>query len=182
VGKAVALLSGPSGLASFLRRRQLGRRLGGPSLPLDVGVSRDIPAAIRTVVIARDQHCRYPGGCDQPAAGCEIHHTIPHAHGGRTSIEDCGLFYWFHHHIVIHEWGWTVVLNPDGTTTVYSPDKTKILHSHGPPRPSGSTLAPTASDGGRLLQLTTFGPHGAVVPESVRCLSRRTSRGSACGR
>jgi len=83
IGKAVALLSGPGGLASFLRRRQLGGRLGGPSLPLDV--------------------------------------------------EDCGLFCWFHHHIAIHLWGWTVVLNPDGTTTAYSPDKTKILHSHGPP-------------------------------------------------
>jgi hypothetical protein len=37
IGKAVDLLSGPGGLASFLRRRQLGARLGGPSLPLDVG-------------------------------------------------------------------------------------------------------------------------------------------------
>ena len=89
IGKAVALLSGPGGLASFLRRQQLGGRLGGPSLPLDVGVSRDIPAAIRTAVIARDQHCRFPGGCDQPAAACEIHHTTPQAHGGKTSIEDC---------------------------------------------------------------------------------------------
>ena len=62
VGKAAALLSGPGGLASFLRRRQLGARLGGPSLPLDVGVNRDIPAAIRRAVILRDQHCRFPGG------------------------------------------------------------------------------------------------------------------------
>jgi hypothetical protein len=62
IGKAVDLLSGPGGLASFLRRRQLGARLGGPSLPLDVGVSADIPAAIRRAVILRDQHCRFPGG------------------------------------------------------------------------------------------------------------------------
>ena len=55
IGKAVGLLSGPGGLASFLRRRQLGARLGGPSLPLDVGVSSDIPAAIRRAVILRDQ-------------------------------------------------------------------------------------------------------------------------------
>ncbi|MGD0065799.1 MAG: DUF222 domain-containing protein [Streptosporangiaceae bacterium] len=138
IGKAVALVSGPGGLASFLRRRQLGARLAGPSLPLDVGVSRGIPAAIRTAVIQRDQHCRFPDGCDQPAAACEIHHTTPQASGGKTSVEDCGLFCFFHHHVVIHQWGWTVVLNPDGTTTAYSPDKTKILHSHGPPlTPSG---------------------------------------------
>src|SRR6185312_16784285 len=37
IGKAVDLLSGPGGLASFLRRRQLGARLSGPSLPLDIG-------------------------------------------------------------------------------------------------------------------------------------------------
>ena len=55
IGKAVGLLSGPGGLASFLRRRQLGARLGGPSLPLDVGVSSDIPAAIRRAVILRAQ-------------------------------------------------------------------------------------------------------------------------------
>jgi hypothetical protein len=47
------------------------------------------------------------------------------------------LFCWFHHHVTIHEMGWTVVLNPDGITTAYSPDRTKIPHSHGPPCPSG---------------------------------------------
>jgi hypothetical protein len=133
IGQAVALVSGPGGLASFLRRKLLGARLAGPSLPLDVGVSRNIPAAIRQLVIERDQHCRFPGGCDQPAAGCEVHHTTHQANGGKTSVSDCALYCFFHHHVVIHQWGWTVVLNPDGTTTAYSPDKTKILHSHGPP-------------------------------------------------
>ena len=47
IGAAIALVSGPGGLAGFLRRRQLGPRLAGRSLPLDVGVSTDIPAAIR---------------------------------------------------------------------------------------------------------------------------------------
>ena len=97
IGTAVDLLSGPGGLASFLRRRQLGARLGGPSLPLDVGVSRDIPAAVRRAVILRDQHCRFPGGCDQPAAACEVHHLRHQAHGGPTSVTDCALFCFFHH-------------------------------------------------------------------------------------
>jgi hypothetical protein len=117
VGKAADLRSRPGGLASFLRRRQLGARLGGPSLPLDVGVSRDIPAAIRRAVILRDQHCRFPGACDQPAAACEVHHLTHKANGGKTSVHDCALFCTFHHQVVIHQWGWTVVLNPDGTTT-----------------------------------------------------------------
>jgi hypothetical protein len=133
IGTAVDLLSGPGGLASFLRRRQLGARLGGPSLPLDVGVSRDIPAAIRRAVILRDQHCRFPGGCDQPAAGCEVHHLRHQAHGGPTSVTGCALFCTFHHQVVIHQRGWTVVLNPDGTTTAWNKDKTKVIHSHSPP-------------------------------------------------
>ncbi len=133
IGKTVDLLSGPGGLAGFLRRRQLGARLAGPSLPLDVGVSSDIPAAIRRAVILRDQHCRFPGGCDQPAAACEVHHLTHKANGGKTSVTDCALFCTFHHQVVIHLQGWTVVLNPDGTTTAWNKDKTKVLHSHGPP-------------------------------------------------
>src|SRR6266446_1858955 len=137
IGKAVDLLSGPGGLASFLRRRQLGARLGGPSLPLDVGVSADIPAAIRRAVILRDRHCQWPGGCDQPASGCEVHHLRHKADGGKTSVKDCALFCTFHHQVTIHRWGWTVVLNQDGTTTAWNKDKSKVLHSHGPPSRTG---------------------------------------------
>ena len=137
IGKAVDLVSGPGGLAGFLRRLQLGARLGGPSLPLDVGVSRDIPAAIRRAVILRDQHCRWTGGCDQPAAACEVHHLTHKADGGKTSVRDCILFCTFHHQVVIHQMGWIVVLNPDGTTTAWNRDKTKILRSHSPPAGTG---------------------------------------------
>jgi hypothetical protein len=133
IGKAVDLVSGPGGLASFLRTRLLGARLGGPSLPLDVGRSADIPAAIRRAVILRDQHCRWAGGCDQPAAACEVHHVTHLADGGTTSVDGCALYCFYHHHVVIHQWGWKVTLNPDGTTTARSPDGTKLLHSHSPP-------------------------------------------------
>ena len=50
-----------------------------------------------------------------------------------TSVRDCVLLCTFHHQIVIHRWGWILVLNPDGTTTAWNKDKTKVLHSHGPP-------------------------------------------------
>ena len=133
IGKAVDLLSGPGGLASFLRRRQLGVRLNGPSLPLDIGYSESIPAGIRNAVTLRDKHCQWAGRCDQPAEACQVHHTRHKADGGPTSVKDCVLLCWFHHQIVIHRWGWTLVLNPDGTTTAWNKDKTKMLHSHGPP-------------------------------------------------
>ena len=90
-----------------------------------------------TAVILRDQHCRFPGGCDQPAAGCEVHHLRHQAHGGPTSVTDCALFCTFHHQVIIHQQGWTVVLNPDGTTTAWNKDKTKVIHSHSPPARPG---------------------------------------------
>jgi len=137
IGSAVDLLSGPGGLASFLRRRQLGARLGGPSLPLDIGYSETIPPGIRNAVVLRDHRCRWAGGCNQPASACEVHHTRHKANGGPTSTADCVLLCTFHHQIAIHRWGWNLVLNPDGTTTAWNKDKTKVLHSHGPPARAG---------------------------------------------
>jgi hypothetical protein len=137
IGKAVDLLSGPGGLASFLRRRQLGARLGGPSLPLDIGVAQTVPAGIRHAVMLRDQHCQWAGRCDQPAQACEVHHVRHKANGGPTSVKSCVLLCTFHHQVAIHRWGWTLVLNPDGTTTAWNKDKTKVLHSHGPPARAG---------------------------------------------
>ena len=137
IGKAVELLSGPGGLASFLRRQQLGASLAGPSLPLDIGYSDTVPAAIRHAVTLRDQHCRWAGGCTQPAAACQVHHVRHKANGGPTSVKDCVLLCAFHHQVAIHRWGWTLVLNADGTTTAWSPDRSKVLHSHSPPARAG---------------------------------------------
>jgi hypothetical protein len=86
IAKVLQVVSGPGGAASFLRRQMLGKGLGGPSLPLDVGQTDDIPVHLRRLVALRDQTCQYPGGCDQPAAGCEADHVIHRADGGRTSL------------------------------------------------------------------------------------------------
>jgi Domain of unknown function (DUF222) len=137
IGKAADLLSGPGGLASFLRTRQLGARLAGPSLPLDIGYASTIPPGIRNAVILRDKRCRRAGGCHQPAAACEVHHVKHKADGGHTSLKDCVLLCSYHHQVVIHRWGWTLVLNPDGTTTAWNPGRTKVLHSHSPPARTG---------------------------------------------
>ncbi len=101
IGKAVDLLSGPGGLASFLRRRQLGARISGPSLPLDIGYAETVPAGIRNAVLLRDRHCQWAGGCNQPAGACQVHHTRHKANGGTTSVKDCVLLCPFHHQVVI---------------------------------------------------------------------------------
>ena len=114
-----------------------GRRLAGPSLPLDIGYAETIPPGIRNAVILRDRRCRWPGGCHQPAAACQVHHVKHKAHGGPTSLTGCVLLCSYHHQVVIHRWGWTLVLNKDGTTTAWNPDRTKVLHSHDPPARAG---------------------------------------------
>jgi hypothetical protein len=138
IGQAVALLSGPGGLAGFLRREQLDARLAGPGLPLDIGYSNSVPAHIRKAVRLRARgHCEWAGGCSQPAAGCQVHHVKHLANGGPTSLTGCVLLCFFHHQVMIHQRGWTLVVNPDGTTTAWNKDKTKVLHSHGPPARAG---------------------------------------------
>jgi len=130
---AVALLSGPGGLASRLRTGTLAGPAASISLPLDVGTATDtIPPHIRRAVILRDKHCSAPG-CLVPPSGCQVHHLIPRSEGGTTSVQNCGLYCLFHHLIVIHQWGWTIARNADGTSTAVSSDGTRVHHSHDPP-------------------------------------------------
>jgi hypothetical protein len=127
------LLSGPAGLAAFLRTGLLDGAAGSISLPLDVGqATKTIPAHLRRAVIARDRCCRFPG-CRQRPAACQAHHVTPRSKGGATSLPNLILLCPFHHLIAIHRWGWHLTLYADGTVTAISPDKQRILHSHGPP-------------------------------------------------
>jgi hypothetical protein len=132
LGKILQVVSGPGGAASVLRRHLLGKPLAGPSLPLDVGQTDEIPVHLRRLVALRDQHCQYPGGCDQPASGCEPHHVQHRSDGGHTSLMNLKDYCWWHHHVVLHELGWTLTVHPDGTSQVQSPDG-KIIRSHSPP-------------------------------------------------
>ena len=139
---AADVMSGPAGLASWLRNSQLTGAAGAtasPSLPLavplplDIGeAAQTIPAHLRRAVLARHQHCTYPG-CRVPAAFCQIHHFIPRARGGPTALGNLGPVCPFHHLIVVHRWGWTLTLHPDGEVTATSPDGTRTIHDHDPP-------------------------------------------------
>jgi hypothetical protein len=68
---------------------------------LDVGrAQRTVTGQMRRAVIARDQHCVFPG-CDQPPSRCEVHHAITHwANGGNTSVSNSALLCWYHHQLV----------------------------------------------------------------------------------
>jgi hypothetical protein len=132
---AVDLVSGPAGVASILRRGLLEHPWSTPSVPLDVGYSNSIPAAIRRAVLWRDRYkCAWPR-CDRPAAWCDVHHIEHKRDGGKTSVKACVTLCQFHHDTCVHRWGWRIVLNPDGTVSVYGPDG-QAQHSHSPPPPT----------------------------------------------
>ncbi len=140
LGMAADVLSGPGGLASWLRRSQLVDTPGAtPSLPLDIPIPLDtgqaepvIPPNLRRAVATRHRRCAFPG-CDQAVSLCQIHHLIPRARGGPTALHNLAPVCAFHHLTVIHHWGWTLTLHPNGTTTATSPQG-HTIHSHGPPR------------------------------------------------
>ncbi|HLI38299.1 MAG TPA: DUF222 domain-containing protein [Streptosporangiaceae bacterium] len=128
---AIDFVSGPAGLAGYLRTRLLNAPYNTKSLPLDIGYSASIPAAIRRAVTLRDRHCAWPG-CAKPPAACDVHHLVHKSDGGKTSVSSCVLLCQFHHDVCIHRWGWQFILHPDGTTEAISPYG-EVLRSHGPP-------------------------------------------------
>jgi hypothetical protein len=128
---AIDFVSGPAGLAGWLRTTLLAPPYNTPSQPLDIGYSDSIPASIRRAVLLRDRGCAWPR-CGRPAAWCDVHHLQHKADGGKTSVSDCVLLCQFHHDVCIHRRGWRLMLHPDGTTTAYGPDG-QVLHSHSPP-------------------------------------------------
>jgi hypothetical protein len=131
---AADLLSGPAGLAAFLRTGALHGLEASVSLPLDIGTTTEtIPVHLRRAVTARDRHCRFPG-CRQPPAACHPHHIAPRAKGGPTSLTNMLLLCTFHHLIAVHRWGWGITLHPDGTTSATSPDGRKHSTATGHPQ------------------------------------------------
>jgi hypothetical protein len=137
---AADALSGPAGLAAWLRQSELaGRPGGGPSRPLNIALPLDtgtadpvIPGHLRRAVLARHPQCAFPG-CAQPGNVCQIHHLVPRARGGPTALHNLVPLCSFHHLTAVHRWGWALTLHPDGTTTATSPDGQRTLHSHSPP-------------------------------------------------
>ena len=105
---AVSLLSGPAGLAAYLRTQLTGGFFPSASLPLDLGAAhRASPPHLRRAVIKRDRHCSFPG-CSAPPVRCHVHHVIPRSQGGPTRLDNLTLLCAFHHLIAVHRWGWTL--------------------------------------------------------------------------
>lgn len=107
--------------------------------------------AMRRILRARDQHCRYPG-CFVPVDGCEIDHTLDWAKGGPTEITNLG-----HlcpkHHLLKHpdlprSVRWNAYQDSRGVFTWVSPTGSTYLTT-----PEGSIVsAPTQARPGQPVE------------------------------
>ncbi len=187
---AADVLSGPGGLASWLRRSQLGGGPGGgPSLPLGVPLPLDtgeagplVPAHLRRTVTTRHIHCAFPG-CRVPATACHIHHLVPRARGGPTELANLVPLCGFHHLTAVHRWGWALALHADGSVTATSPGRARTLHDHGPPagpRPQTRPPPRRARRPGQPLSPITLGMW--PTPRVVTNRMTRTARGGSGSR
>jgi hypothetical protein len=179
---AIRVLSGPSGLASYLRTGLLDGPLAGSSIVLDVGADdKTVPAALDRAVRRRDARCRFPG-CDHPAELSQVHHITARADGGPTELWNLVTCCSFHHLIVVHTWGWQLRLNPDGTTTATGPDG-RVLHEHDPPGdPPYTPPEPPRPLDERLTQYAhrTALPGAAMSASDVAAALASRSRARRC--
>jgi Domain of unknown function (DUF222) len=101
----------------------LTRVLMKDSVVIDVGRSeRTIKGQRRKALIARDQHCQWPG-CDRPASWCDGHHIVHWTLGGSGEIEN-QILLCHRHHVLVHEGNWQIVRTDEGRVMVIQPGVT----------------------------------------------------------
>jgi len=102
---------------------RLGRRRRRPS------------AALRRAARERDQgRCRFPG-CESRRV--DLHHIVYWSHGGRTDLENL-ISLCKYHHLLVHERGYLIAVNPGGGFAFFRPDGTALPGSPPLPAPDGS--------------------------------------------
>ena len=90
---------------------------------------RLVPPALKRATLDRDGNTCAADGCDSRYR-IEAHHIVPWSQGGRTDAENLVSLCWFHHHVVVHQRGFTVYRHPDhGRIRFRAPDP----DAHDPP-------------------------------------------------
>lgn len=92
--------------------------------------------SMRRFLVARDEHCRFPG-CRVPASRCDVDHTLDAAFGGPTATDNLA-----HlcrgHHTLKHHTGWRVRQREGGALVWTSP--TGRVYRDRPGREAGSRV------------------------------------------
>ena len=94
--------------------------LGAESQVLDVGrAQRLVTTAIWHALVARDEHCVFPG-CSRLPEACDAHHVVHWADGGATSLDNLALLC-RRHHTTVHQTAWRLWINPVTRRPAWSP-------------------------------------------------------------
>ncbi len=94
--------------------------LGSKSQILDVGrSSRLVTPGIWLALVARDEHCAFPG-CTRAPVACDAHHITHWAEGGATGLHNLVLLC-RRHHAVIHTTPWDVRVRADDQRPEFLP-------------------------------------------------------------
>ncbi len=135
------------------------RVITGPgSSILDFGhETRLVSENLFLALVARDQHCRWPG-CTIRATWCDAHHIIEWFEHGPTNDDNCALLC-HRHHQMSHQPGWKLTGN-GGELRVHHPDGTIEIS-----RPPGATAPRTDSIGRE--QTVSNAPDPANQPGGV---------------
>ena len=98
---------------------------------LNVGhKSPKIPRPLRRAVLGRDDGCCVDGCTSRYRL--QVHHVIHWADGGPTDATNLVTLCWFHHHVIIHQRGFTI--KPDSPRTrlrLQRPDRAPPHETHG---------------------------------------------------
>lgn len=73
---------------------------------------RTAPPALKRALLAEAGSTCSADGCTSRRR-LQVHHLTPWAEGGRTDQDELVVLCWFHHHVVVHERGFGVMLHPD---------------------------------------------------------------------
>jgi hypothetical protein len=73
---------------------------------------RTAPPSLKRALLAEVGFTCSADGCNSRRR-LQVHHLTPWSEGGRTDQGELVVLCWFHHHVVVHERGFEVVLHPD---------------------------------------------------------------------
>jgi hypothetical protein len=134
--------------------------------------------ALADFVRCRDLTCRWPG-CDKPAYGCDLDHTVPYPIGP-THASNLKCYCRFHH-LLKTFWcgvgGWREQQLPDGTLTLTSPTG----HTY-TTYPGSKQLFPTLCEPtgtlwtGEPPSVDTIGDRGVMMPKRRRTRAENLAR------
>lgn len=94
------------------------------SEPLSIGrSSRAISTGIRRALAIRDGQCMFPG-CDCHKH-LDAHHIVHWSNGGETSMDNL-IEVCHHHHVLLHEGGYSVHRTKTGELQFFKPDGTRL--------------------------------------------------------